>query len=462
MIKSKFFRLFTSLSEKEQEKFFQFVLLMYGEQKKSTLLLQYIVPYKKQKDQEQYLSRAKAHLFVFEKEMVGKKEEKNIYNALSDLTNWLENFFICESKDTSSFVKDLLVANLYKERRLPQNHQHKLNYTKRKVDRTDEYYWSKLKYFLVNELNYFDTEKDPHQLDGTILIEADKYLESFYLLTKLRYACELLNRNYLKEETNEKLLNTQVIHLIKKYPSNIEIELLYSLSNLLSTKSQAAYLAFKKLLTTKEIKDKQLFRVFIIYAASFTASKIRENEKYYVAESLQLYQLGLSRNALLINGLFPEFPFKNIVNLYCFQKDIKEAKKFIEKWKKFLPKNKEGDIAELCRSRVLFDEKKYSEAKRILNSQSFNNPYYDVEARVLNIRIAYEMGQSEIATQSCLTLENFLRRNKNLSQSFRESSLNFSKITRKIINHVDKKKVLKTIEKVKFIICLPWIKEKIK
>ena len=134
MKKSKFFRLYISLSEKEQEKFLQFVSLMYARQKKAVQLLIYIADYKNQVDADYYLDRNNALFAVFGKVRTEKKDEKNILNALSDLTKWLENFFICESKDTSSFSKDLLVANLYKERGLHQDYQHKLNYAKREAN----------------------------------------------------------------------------------------------------------------------------------------------------------------------------------------------------------------------------------------------------------------------------------------------------------------------------------------
>ena len=329
-------------------------------------------------------------------------------------------------------------------------------------NKSDEYYWTKLKNFIVDELSYFDSRKGNHKLEGNLLIQASKQLEEFYLLTKFRYTCEIKTRNYVYAEDLNEISSYYVDQLTEKYcQNNSTIRAFAVLSDLLEYQSKKIYLNFKEILFKSEIPDKQLHLSFLMYAANFSANQIRINEKYYTKEALEIYQFSLDSKIIIANGIFPEIPFKNIVNLYCYFNDIKGVLNFIDKWNVYLPTQSRISMTSLCKARVLFNQKEYLESLDALSSCKFEDSYCEIEARILKVRLLYEVNKMEEAFQICYSLESYIRRNKKLSPSHRKGSLNFAKITRRIINKKKKESLLKTLDKANSIICSSWLRDKI-
>jgi len=461
MKKTKFIRLFTSLKQKEQDKFIQFVTLMYARQKKAIQLLNYIHNYKNHTNTENYLDKRKGYFAVFSRPML-KKNEKNFSNLLSDLTNWLENFFICEAKDSSFFTKNLYVANLYKNRGLNQDYLHKLNYAKRETSKSNEYYWSRLESFLIEDAIYFDPKKEKHKLDGNLLLQANRNLDEFYLLTKLRYACEIKTRNYVFSENHHEI-STKLIDLmsINEQVINPKIQVFNILLKLLENRTKANYLKFKELLFNVKLLDNKLHLSLLIYAANFTASQIRIAEDYYTNEAIEIYQFCLDSKLILANGTFPEIPFMNIVNLYCHFNQHKKAFGFINKWKIYLQTQSKKSIAYLCKVRVMYNQGNYLEGIEILKRCKFEDSNCEVELRTLKIRLLYEVSEFEEAFQACNALENHCKRNKKLSFELKRGSINFAKITRRMISRRKKDALIKSLSKVNYILCSTWLKKKI-
>lgn len=450
------------ISAKQQQKFVKFVKLMYPAQKKAIKLLNYIFEHCQNIENDFTLDFETAYHFVFGGKIIHNRNRKNLLNTLSDLTKWIENFFICEWKTTPSFHRNLYLADIWAEKGLFEEKEKTLNYTKGNISKKAENYWTTLNKFIINESLYFNTPKDQHQLQATQLKKNISYLDQFYFLNKLKYACELRNRAIVLNETYENILDQQIIAVIKKkYIDTPAIHGYYLYLQLISTESLNAYEDFKQMIFNYKGKDRTLQLTFLIYAANFAAKKIRIGENNFAEETLNLYIFGIEQKLMVASGYFHEMSFKNIVNLFCFFGQPEKAKLFVDSWKKDLPKASKSDLSSLSYARILMYNQSFKDCISILKQSQFSNSFYEVEARVLKIRCLYECSYFDKSELDCLALESFLRRNKQISASLKKGGLQFAQIMKKIINQRNKHAITKALAKANLALYSNWLRQKI-
>jgi len=459
MENSKFSRLFNTLTEKEKSKFYQFSILMYESQYRQLRLLKYLYKHLRSNS---LLNLSEAYREVFQKSLSGKVSKKNFSNLLSDLTRWLENFLLCKWTEVNQCERTLFIKHIYIARGLQTDYLTTLRHTKSKVLQTPNSYKTPLNIFLLNDFLYFGDIKDKHLADQELLDTAINYLEEFFWVARLKMEVELLSRdNLLPNKKRTNILNQELLK-IKKYPKTSLVYMYYSLYQLIIIDNDEIFENFKDLVYKFSTKDKISHLSFLLYAINYSARKIRlVTDVEYITATLNFYKFGIDKKLLIANGYFEEMAFINIVNLSSYLKELKWVSSFIHEWSKYLPYSIREELTKLSKGRILFEEEEYLKAIEMLSLKHFRNAYYNVESRILKIRSLIELGWDVKSEKECAALEGFIRRNKEISDSFRKSCLNFLKIARKLIYFFNKEELLEILNDMDAILCKNWIIAKI-
>jgi len=457
MKNSKFFRLFNTLTEEELKKFLSFVHVMYSTYRNQTILLEYIAETLSTKEELNF-TKALVYKAVFKKDMVTVSDKKNLSNLLSDLTKWLENFFLCEYGEKFSFARSQLVKEIYKKRNLYKDYINTIKQAKSQNTRqVKNEYWF-LNDYTCNSLLYFTSEEDEHRISQSYLVEGLTRLEQFYTLTKVTLLCEMMNRKFVLAEN----LEIAEVHNIGKYNEEPLINSYYLLFQLYSDPSYNKFYKLKEAITTLKNIDDHVHLKLLFYAINYAAAQYRLGQEVFLKEAFALYKFGLERKIILENGFLSEMAFKNIVFIACLLKEYAWAQQFIEEWKVYLKKDSRNDLTSFCMSRIYCDNGSFELAKDILERTTFFNDFYNAESRLLLIKCYYELGDFEKTLSECINLESFLQRKTKINKEYKQGGLNFLRLVKKIINRRKKEKLMDTIEQKDVLFFKEWLIEKIK
>jgi len=457
MKNSKFFRLFSTLTEEEQKKFLAFVHVMYSTYRNQTILLQYIAETLSTKEELDF-TKATAYIAVFKKDMVTVAEKKNLSNLLSDLTKWLENFFLCEYGEKFSFARGQLVKEIYKKRNLYKDYINTIKQTKSQNTRqVKNEHWF-LNDYTCNTLLYFTSQEEGHRISESYLVEGLTKLEQFYTLAKMTLLCELVNRKFVLAEN----LEIAEVQNIGKYRKEPVINAYYLLFQLYSAPSYDKFCKLKEAIFALKNIDDHVHLRLLFYAINYAAAQYRLGQRVFLEEAFVLYKFGLERKIVLENGFLSEMAFKNIVFIACLLKEYIWAQQFIEEWKKYLKKDSRNDLTSFCKSRIHCDNGSFDLAKDLLVRTTFSNDFYNAESRLLLIKCYYESGDFEKTLSECINLESFIKRKTKMSKEYKQGGLNFLRLVKKIINRRKKEKLMDTIQKKNVLFFKEWLIEKIK
>lgn len=397
--------------------------------------------------------------------------EKKMGYMMSDVVEHIEGFI----KYNRFFEEELrgynhLLATFNKweaDKFFEQTMREAKEYLKKFPYRNADFFFKE--YLLETEINsYFDRQKK-RAYDESLQKAAD-HLDLFYLATKLKYSCELINRQkLLQAEYTLPLLReiNQYLHENEheKYPS---ISIYHQILLTFSENDKQEH--FKKL---SELLDEHSFkfppaeaRDMYAYAQNYCIRKINAGETDYSQELFSLYKTCIQRELLLVDGFLSPWAFKNIVWVALRVGDVQWTDSFIKTYnKKINPKFRDNayNYNYAC---LLFFQNKFGEALRLLNQVEFTDIFYGLSSRTMQIKIYYELNDWMPMQSAIEAFKVFLRRNKTLSENFKTTYNNFLKFTDKL-SRIQKRErnklheLQKKIEDTKVVADINWLLQKI-
>merc|ERR1712127_963375 len=143
---------------------------------------------------------------------------------------------------------------------------------------------------------------------GASLLEAMENLDKFYAISKLKYACELKNRNQVLQN---KLPEIKLLkELVKE--SNVEDSVLHQCFflayQLFQKRDEKTYLDLKNIIT-KNIKNisSENQHIFLTYLINHHSCRIKNGlllSRSELFELLELYQFGIAYEMFTVDGVF--------------------------------------------------------------------------------------------------------------------------------------------------------------
>lgn len=328
----------------------------------------------------------------------------------------------------------------------------------------------------LNYGKYFHPQNNKYNLKDKSLEQLVDGVDKYFAIAKYRFACELKNRERILAKQYEiKFLETiNKNGTAELLDGNVVFELYQILFNLTSTGEERYFFELKAMFFQHVdlLKNDDQLSLFLS-GLNFPIQQINRGNRGFIIEAFEWYKFGLQHHLLLQDGELSEVTYGNIVSLSCQTKDFDWTKRFIEDYSKYLNKRIRKDERAFNLGFVLFYEKDYSDAIRLLSTHSFSISH-QIKARFLMVRIFFEQFMLddtyfEILIAQIEAFQKLLKRHKLVSKKHQEAHLNSTQILKRYANAIiqkhnleaDRKKLLDELNSGKPFTIKSWILEKL-
>ena len=319
------------------------------------------------------------------------------------------------------------------------------------IEKPAAYYYSKYKLAAIANKHFFN--RDLRKYDSNLRFVVEN-LDLFYFYNKLKYSCEMLNRQKVFSAEYDLDFTRLLYQYLEK--NNIREEPLiaiYSQIFVLLTKEDATAnfenlkgLIKKYSLAIPTIEKQHIYSYAINYCGR--QIKFNNNAQYYVNQCLNLYLEGIQQEFLFINGYLSPWNFKNVVKLAVNLKKYDWTAQFIQDYYKKLAPEFQEDALHFNLADLAYRRQNYKDAQYHLLLVEYSDVFYTVGAKTMLLKIYYENDEQEPLFSLVASFSIYLRRNKEVSNVFRETYLNFTMLLHQIIR-ATKDRIPLIIEKIK-------------
>lgn len=269
------------------------------------------------------------------------------------------------------------------------------------------------------------------------LEEVMRHTDQYYLLSRLKYTCEWLNRSNIlpKDERQDNPLSS--FPALDLWPAHYFEEpllaLYRSVFDMLRHDDPTAFSDLTQMLRRYggEIGKEEAIGLYA-YAQNFCIRMINIGETRYLENLFDLYLSTLEIGLLLEDGELDHRQYKNIVTVGLRLHKYEWVESFLESNKSLLPPQYRENAYVINLASLRYEQQRYHEALVLLQQLAFTDVYYQLTARVMMLKIYFEQQEEEALEHLLDTFRMFLQRNKEISGYQRQVHLNLVRYTKKL------------------------------
>lgn len=330
----------------------------------------------------------------------------------------------------------------------------------------DSEYYNHL--YQTEELIYLNTSK--HKGYSSNLQQLTTQLDLFYYTRKIKYYCEMLNQQSVLQ-MNFDLTNIQTF--LSTVEKTIHIEKaaisVYAaiLKMLLAPAEDQKYAALKEKIYThqQEFSGNEKRNLFT-YLQNYCIRKINTGITPYLQELFNNYEFMLQKEIITEGGVISQFDFKNIITISLRLKKYDWTETFLQQYSPMIDAKDRENAIDYNRSRVLYTKGDYKSALRIMQRVTFSRIFYQIDAKILLLKIYYDINDEDGLLNAVNAFKIFLKRNKEISKYQYQSNYNFCTYLLMLnkIKNGSKKVAPKLKEKLKLnrqVIDITWLEERL-
>jgi len=414
------------------------------------------------------LTKEKAFAAIHPKEAYS---DKKMGYYLSFSVQLVENFLAQEAYEKKSVYKQTLLLNEYTNLGMESAFYKVLKNAKKDLNkqqlRDAEFYFDQ--FILENAENRFFDKQNRHLYDESVQRAID-HLDIYYLSLKLRYCCEMVNRQKLVEKNYDIRFMDEILDYLDKQEAvqTPPIAIYHTiLKGLLEEDNVQHFEDLKKLYN----KYYALFsdyeaREMYLYIINYCVRKINAGKLGFYKELLNIYKFVLKNKVLLENGHISPWSYGNIVTVGVRNNQYKWTYNFIQEYKSKLERKFRRNAYHYNLSYWYFNTDEFNKAHDELIKVKFEGLMYNLSSRVLLMRIFYELDEKETLISLADSFRKYVKRNNILVSNRRAPYLNFIKYTSKLIrvNQGSKKRLQelqRLVENEKQTVNKTWLIDKI-
>lgn len=399
---------------------------------------------------------------------IKKPDVPRFRHTLTELTRLLEKFYMQLSmSENSAAQKKLLSAELFK-RGIDKYFSQQISETRKTTDvKKDISYYENL--VAWSELSYeFASSRKNRQPDSDLQNLSDN-LDNFYLVKKIKYCCEILNRsNIIGTTYTIPLLAPLLSHLENNPHATPLISIYYqTLLTITDNKNEDHFHKLKALLqkhqheiTIKENRD------IYAFAQNYCIRQLNTGNLHYLKELFEIYKIVLEEKIIFDNKQLSHADFKNICAVSIRLNELKWADEFILSHAKFLSSEFRKNSVNYNSARLHFARKQFKPAIKLLTTVEFTDVFYHLDAKSLLLKIYFENKEYEPLYSLINTFKIYLKRSKQISEYQRTIYNNLLSRVRLLAQlHAGDKlmseKIKTELETELPVADMSWLKEKI-
>ena len=302
-------------------------------------------------------------------------------------------------------------------------------------------------YLLAQEQDRYFGRQQERRYDPAIQQQSDA-LDHYFIIQKLRLACEMLNRNRIIQANYEPQLVPEILRLIEEKPRYREvpaIAIYRQVWNSLQVDfSEADYKEFVNLLlahpsTFPPAEMREIYR----YAQNYCIRQINNGQRDFLQHLLKLYQHQLHHGLFLLDGVFPANDFKNIVTLGLQLESFPWVRQFLEDYRQYLSPVQADNVYNYSLAQLYYTTKAYDQAVNLLREVRFTDRYYDINGSIMLLKIYLTQADYFSFHYFLDAYKIRMQRNREVAAAYRKSIINFLKICKRIADLQERSPYLK-------------------
>ena len=261
-------------------------------------------------------------------------------------------------------------------------------------------------------------------------------LDSYFLFSKLKYSCTILNNQKVVATSEQNILLDEILqHLAKhSYDHVPAIAIYHAIHAMLSDpESSGHYAQVKELLRLHgpHIQASEA-RYMYTFALNHCIGHINQGHSEYLREIFHLYQTCLDAGFLFEAGELSPWNFKNIVAVALRLGEFEWTEAFIRGYRDFIPLPLRENAFTYNMARLHFSRREYSQVLRLLQQVEYEDLFYNLDSKVMLLKVYFELEEVEALDSLIDSFRIFLRRSKVLSKRHRRNYLNLIKFVKKL------------------------------
>lgn len=365
---------------------------------------------------------------------------------LSYLFKLLEQYLIWKESKVQTLGQYSLLLAAYRKRKLTAHFQKALRRSQKRLDGQAYSHPEKfLEQYLVEYEHYLFLSESGRTKELNLQAVEDNLSAAMFGL-KLKQACFLRAHEAVFNTNYEITLIDEILEATKspRFNSEPAVALYRSCYVALFQKSrEGGFLLFKtNLLENTNRFPKEEMRDLYLLAINFCIKKVNEGQSEFYREALDLYKSGLETELLLKEGILSRFTYNNIVAVAIrIETEWPWASQFVIDYKPYLETTYQEAAFGLNAARLAFVKKDYNNALGHLQQVDYKDLINNMVAKVIQMKIYFEMEELELLYSHLRTMRMFIRRNKKMAYH-RENWSNIVRYTQKLteLNPFDHKR----------------------
>lgn len=372
--------------------------------------------------------------YVFEGNKAGMPQLRHVMTYLTRIIN--RYLAIAEMEADTTGHKLLLNRSLRKRNLSKQfvaSYTETENYLETEAELNPELYYHKFQL----HTGYYIHSITNRRAQSQTLQSLSVHLDTFYVIQKLKHACNLLSyKNVFKLEHTDTLMD-EIMALVEKknLQANPFVNLLYHNYLCLSAPDNETYFyQLKNLLLnhSQQIDARELRDIFTL-AINYCIKRLNTGGKKYYEEVFEIYEAGLLRTVFEERGQLSPFTYKNISAIAIGLKKYKWVAGFLEAYRTKLDEGIRDGFYAYCMARYHFATGNYNKVQQLLQEVEIKEQFTDLDARVLLVKTYYELDEFGLLDYSINNLKQQLKRKK--LQTYHETVYgNFARYITRVMN----------------------------
>jgi len=275
------------------------------------------------------------------------------------------------------------------------------------------------------------------QTETGYLEEKQAYLDDFYLTETLRDACERSQRyRLLKTTPPASLLLENMVGTLTANPAlrqiSPSVNVYFHLYNLLKNNVLGQFQVCKDTIRDNEPHlDREALQNLYNALQNYCIQQINNGHPRFLQEVFRLYQHQLDTQLLLVDGVLPEWHYKNIVTTGLRLDERQWVRDFIEKYSPSLAESVAVNAYSYNLAAWFYHVGKPTEVLPLLLQVEYTDLRYNLDAKSLLLRTYFDLEEEDALFSHCEAFGQFVKRNKSLTDFQKKGYFNLIRFSQR-------------------------------